>query len=68
MGSWKMKPIFRPRSRRISERDSFRMSIPSKMIWPSVIWPGGSGTRRTSDSAVTLLPQPDSPTRPSVSP
>ena len=30
--------------------------------------PGGSATRRRTDSAVTLLPQPDSPTTPSVSP
>ena len=30
--------------------------------------PGGCGTRRMIDSAVTLLPQPDSPTRPRVSP
>src|SRR5205809_673254 len=34
---------------------------------PETVRPGG-GTRRTSDSAVTLLPQPDSPTSPSVSP
>ena len=30
--------------------------------------PGGSATRRIRDSAVTLLPQPDSPTMASVSP
>ena len=30
--------------------------------------PGGSATRRRIESAVTLLPQPDSPTTPSVSP
>ena len=32
------------------------------------ICPGGSGKRRMIDSAVTVLPQPDSPTRPSISP
>src|SRR5439155_26636571 len=30
--------------------------------------PGGCGIRRITDSAVTLLPEPDSPTTPSVSP
>src|SRR3954451_3276059 len=30
--------------------------------------PGGDGTRRSTDSAVTLLPQPDSPTIAKVSP
>ena len=38
------------------------------MIWPPTILPGGVGIRRMIDSAVTLLPQPDSPTMPSVSP
>ena len=35
--------------------------------WPPAIRPGG-GTSRMSESAVTLLPQPDSPTSPSTSP
>ncbi|MNT06890.1 hypothetical protein D3C72_1415730 [compost metagenome] len=30
--------------------------------------PGGVGTSRRIESAVTLLPQPDSPTTPSVRP
>ena len=42
--------------------------MPSKMISPATILPGGFGMSRVSDRAVTLLPQPDSPTRPSVSP
>ena len=42
--------------------------VPSKRIAPPTIRPGGSATRRRMDSAVTLLPQPDSPTTPSVSP
>ena len=42
--------------------------MPSKRIAPPTIRPGGSATRRSTDSAVTLLPQPDSPTTPSVSP
>ena len=35
---------------------------------PPTMRPGGSATRRMRDSAVTLLPQPDSPTIASVSP
>ena len=38
------------------------------MIEPPTMRPGGSGTSRMIDSAVTLLPQPDSPTIASVSP
>ena len=34
---------------------------------PPTMRPGGSGTSRMSDSAVMLLPQPDSPTIASVS-
>ena len=68
MGSWKMKPMRLPRSRRISSLDSFMMLTPSKMISPLTIRPGGFGISRVSERAVTLLPQPDSPTRPSVSP
>src|SRR5437773_12003581 len=37
------------------------------MILPPTILPG-SGTRRRTDSAVTVLPLPDSPTMPRVSP
>ena len=39
-------------------------SVPSKRIAPPTIRPGGSATRRRMDSAVTLLPHPDSPTTP----
>src|SRR2546427_11639839 len=38
------------------------------MIAPFTILPGGIGMRRMSERAVTVLPQPDSPTSPSVSP
>ena len=44
------------------------MSTPSRLIEPPTMRPGGSGISRISDSAVTLLPQPDSPTIASVSP
>ena len=42
--------------------------MPSKRIEPPAMRPGGCGTRPMIDSAVTLLPQPDSPTMPSVRP
>src|SRR2546425_2898965 len=38
------------------------------MIAPFTILPGGIGMSRMSERAVTVLPQPDSPTSPSVSP
>src|SRR2546425_2170968 len=38
------------------------------MIEPFTMRPGGIGMRRMSERAVTVLPQPDSPTSPSVSP
>ena len=44
------------------------MSSPSRMTCPPTMWPGGEGITRIIDSAVTDLPQPDSPTIPSVSP
>ena len=68
IGSWKIIAMSLPRIPRTSSSFIFRMSWPSNMTWPSTILPGGCGMRRMSDSAVTLLPQPDSPTMPSVSP
>src|SRR2546428_11739558 len=56
-----------PRISRTSSSDIVTMSSPRKRIWPLTIRPG-SCTRRRIDSAVTLLPQPDSPPMPSVSP
>src|SRR5438874_576783 len=68
MGSWKIIAMLLPRMPRTSSSSIFKMSWPSKTIWPFTILPGGCGMSRMSDSAVTDLPQPDSPTRPSVSP
>ena len=42
--------------------------MPSNRIAPPRIRPGGLGTSRRIEAAVTLLPQPDSPTSPSVRP
>jgi hypothetical protein len=61
-GSWKII-ISSRRIGRISARESFVMSRPSKMIRPSV----GSSSRMMQ-RAIVDLPQPDSPTTPSVSP
>src|SRR5579884_717252 len=45
-----------------------RMLSPLKLISPPTILPGGLAIRRMTESAVTLLPQPLSPTTPNVSP
>src|SRR5919201_5571165 len=47
---------------------SVRRSTPSNSTSPPSMRPGGCGTSRMMESAVTLLPQPDSPTMPSVRP
>ncbi len=43
-------------------------SRPSNVTRPPAMTPGGVGTRRKSESAVTDLPEPDSPTSPTRSP
>jgi hypothetical protein len=43
--------------------ESWSMRVPPMLIWPAV-----GGTRLRIARAVVDLPQPDSPTRPSVSP
>src|SRR5436305_11199561 len=44
------------------------MFSPLKLISPPTILPGGLATSLMTESAVTLLPQPLSPTTPNVSP
>src|SRR6184192_3002698 len=56
-----------PRMSRTSSPGIVTMSVPLNRICPPVMRPG-SCTRRRMESAVTLLPQPDSPTMPRVSP
>ena len=68
IGSWKIMEISFPRMPRIAVSESFSRSVPSKRIDPETMRPGGSGIRRNIESEVTLLPQPDSPTTPRVSP
>ena len=43
-------------------------SLPSSRIRPPAMRPGGFGISLSTDRAVRLLPQPDSPTTPSTSP
>ena len=61
-GSWKMT-CMRRRIPRSSASESFAMSRPSKITSPLV----GASSRRMA-RPVVVLPQPDSPTSPSVSP
>ena len=68
MGSWNTMAMRRPRTLRISASLSARMSKPMKRMWPPTTRPGGSGMSRRIASALTALPQPDSPTLATVSP
>src|SRR5712691_4914039 len=68
MGSWKIIAMLFPRIDRTSSSSILRTSWPSNMIEPWTIFPGGCAMRRMRESAVTVLPHPDSPTSPSVSP
>ena len=66
-GSWKIIAMSRPRRSRISCFDSPSRSTPSYLADPSTRLPR-SGSRPMIASEVTDLPQPDSPTRPTVWP
>ena len=61
-------PISLPRTWRISSSDSFNRSRPSNQTSPPVTRPGGFGISRSTDIAVTDLPDPLSPTTATVSP
>ena len=67
IGSWKIIAMSLPRTARIASSLSASRSTPASLTVPPAMRPGGSGTSRISDSAVMLLPQPDSPTIASVS-
>ena len=67
IGSWKIIEIAFPRTSRISSSGRSTRFLPSNRISPPTTRPGRSMSRIT-ESAVTLLPQPDSPTTPSVAP
>ncbi len=66
-GSWKIMAMRLPRSWRICSSLSLRRSVPLNFTSPSTTSPGGS-IRPSSEKPVTDLPEPDSPTRPTISP
>ena len=68
IGSWKIIVMSFPRIASISGSGNVRSSRPSNQISPATYSPGGVSIRRMIESEVTLLPQPDSPTRPMVEP
>jgi hypothetical protein len=68
MGSWKIIAMSLPRTARISSSLIVRRSLSPSISEPSTTLPGGSGMSRISDMAATVLPEPDSPTMPMVSP
>ncbi len=68
IGSWNTIAIRSPRISDIAAGESPRRSSPSKTARPETICAGGDGRSPIIANAVTLLPQPDSPTRHSVSP
>ena len=67
IGSWKIMASRLPRRSCICRSGSAASSRPSKATEPDMRVPA-SGSSRMMESAVTLLPQPDSPTMPSVRP
>ena len=67
IGSWKTNEISRPRTLAQLATRRARAGRARRSARPPITAAVG-GSRRSSDSAVTLLPQPDSPTMPSTSP
>ena len=66
-GSWKIMLIFAPRMLRISSSGSFRRSWPRKNTSP-LMRASFLVTSPITVRKLTLLPEPDSPTTPRVSP
>ena len=66
-GSWKIMPISLPRILRMSSAENELISCPDRVMLPPAMCPP-LGSSCMIDSAVIVLPQPDSPTMPSVSP
>ena len=67
MGSWKIMPIPLPRTCCICAALRRNKSWPSNSTSPLAIFPGGVAISRMIESAVTDLPQPDSPTSAKIS-
>ena len=68
IGSWKIIAISLPRILRISGSVLVNKFWPRSEIEPPSMRPGGIGIKRMIESALTDLPEPDSPTMPSVEP
>ena len=68
IGSWKIIAISSPRIWHILSSSSASKSRPLNKICPDSIRPGGSATSLITERALTLLPQPLSPTMPKVLP
>ncbi len=68
IGSWKTMAMSSPRTSRMSRSESRSRSRSSNITVPETMRPGGDGTSRMTASDVTVLPEPDSPTMPSISP
>src|SRR3954454_14981925 len=68
IGSWKTIATSLPPTRRSPRFFSLNRSRPWNIAVPLTTRPGGWGIRPSSASVETLLPEPDSPTMPSVSP
>ncbi len=56
--------ISRARTLSIAAWSSGMRSLPSHRIWPASKRPGGMSISFSTERAVTVLPQPDSPTTP----
>ena len=68
MGSWKIMAMSLPLMPCIRFSETSSRFCPSKRISPSGYEAGGLGLSCITESAGTLLPEPDSPTIPNVSP
>ncbi|CAB4925711.1 unannotated protein [freshwater metagenome] len=68
IGSWKTKPILLPRSLATSVSDEANISMPLKTILPDENLVICVGSNFEIANAVTDLPEPDSPTSPTISP
>jgi hypothetical protein len=68
IGSWKMMVMSLPRTWRMRPSGRFSSSRPLNRIEPEGWCAAGYGKSFSTESAVTDLPEPDSPTSATVSP
>jgi hypothetical protein len=67
IGSWKIIDMRSPRTSSRCRFDNVSRSTPSSLIEPDGMRPGGCGMSPMTAIDVTVLPEPDSPTIPTVS-